>query len=129
MCGIASFELWKILKKKKIESFLIRADGHVYIQVLVKGFGYINVDITATQFSNKLPKVLMFKDRKELFKKYPDVVEDNEERWFNCWYTGDLTPIKLKSYNKIKEEFLEWSEVACPREFLDNPITPLESVA
>ncbi len=54
MCAIASHRISKHLSDEKIHHKIVVTDEHVWIEV-----GYYVIDVTATQFGNKFPPVLV----------------------------------------------------------------------
>jgi hypothetical protein len=97
-CAIASYHLWKALKDKGIQSiFVVNAwDTHAFLVYS----GYI-IDITATQFSDEYPKVMV--------KKLASVGKDERE-----WMIGRVALTE----EKIQELLVKWPKVQQPAIFL-----------
>jgi len=91
MCSIASYELFKRLRKVHLEPTACFADLQDYGHAFIHCQGYI-VDVTATQFTKKLPKVVVLP------------LKDINYKTYDFW----RPKIKVKSKKRFLDEISDW---------------------
>ena len=116
LCGICSYEIFMRLRKAKLAPQIVFTTGHVW--VFCKGFV---VDVTATQFDDSLPCVVVEKYQ-SIPCKHNCILKNNQGRAY--WKTKQSTrhrdkwywtkQLVLKRHDKIVEKFNEWPSLAKP---------------
>lgn len=91
MCGIANFELFKRLKRRRFRVFMRSNSIHCFLE-----WGKYVLDITATQFGD-----------------YPAVaiVDPKARRGEEFWYKRSR---RLGNLRKAKQWFSQWPSEQCP---------------